>query len=295
MIKENTVLILGAGASKPYGFPLGSELRDDVIKAKVSTMWAYALLAGMNIERDYYDGFINDLATSGCPSVDEFLENRSKWLDVGKLATAYNLLIYERDASLFPPNQPKDHWYQSLWLKLSAPSWNKFKENKIKIITFNYDRSLEHYLFAVLSNNYKIGMKKVAKALPIIHVHGDLGTYEYSVFGREITGEVIKTGAESIKIVHESDSSSKEFMLADRILCEAKKILFIGFGYHSSNMKKLSIFNRTASEIRGKVILGTHKGFKARAWAGICNKYAFSPEAKGQGGGTISDFLSEWL
>lgn len=32
MISKKTVLILGAGASKPYGLPLGMELRDIVIK-----------------------------------------------------------------------------------------------------------------------------------------------------------------------------------------------------------------------------------------------------------------------
>lgn len=30
MISEDTVFVLGAGASAPYGYPIGSELRDDV-------------------------------------------------------------------------------------------------------------------------------------------------------------------------------------------------------------------------------------------------------------------------
>jgi hypothetical protein len=34
MINKKTVLVLGAGASKPYGLPLGTELRDSVIKKK---------------------------------------------------------------------------------------------------------------------------------------------------------------------------------------------------------------------------------------------------------------------
>ena len=31
MFKKNTVFVLGAGASKPYGYPIGSELIDDII------------------------------------------------------------------------------------------------------------------------------------------------------------------------------------------------------------------------------------------------------------------------
>ena len=33
VIDRNTVLILGAGSSKPYGLPLGFELRDEVLRA----------------------------------------------------------------------------------------------------------------------------------------------------------------------------------------------------------------------------------------------------------------------
>lgn len=35
MITENTIFILGAGASKPYGFPTGAELREQICKLKI--------------------------------------------------------------------------------------------------------------------------------------------------------------------------------------------------------------------------------------------------------------------
>jgi len=41
MIKEKTVLILGAGASKPYGFPTGEELRREIIDNYVNDVITY--------------------------------------------------------------------------------------------------------------------------------------------------------------------------------------------------------------------------------------------------------------
>jgi len=35
VINENTVLIIGAGASAPYGFPTGSELRSEILKLRI--------------------------------------------------------------------------------------------------------------------------------------------------------------------------------------------------------------------------------------------------------------------
>jgi len=37
MIDTPTLFILGAGASKPYGYPTGAELRTDIVKQFVNT------------------------------------------------------------------------------------------------------------------------------------------------------------------------------------------------------------------------------------------------------------------
>jgi hypothetical protein len=223
MIVKDTVLILGAGASKPYGFPLGAELRDEVIRAK------------NKIELDYLNGdwefklrypiFAGELRTSGYSSVDAFLENRSEWIKIGKLAIAHKLILYEQKARVFPPNQPRDHWYECLWQKLSAPSWNQFKKNRITIISFNYDRSLEHYLSGIIWNNFKIVQSTAEKALPIIHVHGDLGPLTGYAVDK---AKNVRLAADSIKIVHESDNSSKEFKEADKVLNDAEKFFLLG-------------------------------------------------------------------
>ena len=47
--------------------------------------------------------------------------------------------------NLFPPRAPSDHWYALLANQLEIGT-DRFGENKLSIVTFNYDRSLEHYL-----------------------------------------------------------------------------------------------------------------------------------------------------
>jgi len=292
MIEEETVLILGAGASKPYGFPLGYELRDKVLEIEnVEYERVFAILDEHYDDYNDFHDFKFDLANSGHSSVDSFLEEREKWLKIGKIAIAYKLLSYESLDPLFPPNQPNDHWYEVLWQKLLASSWRQFKENKINIITFNYDRSLEQYLATVISNNFKIRKGTAFRNLPIIHVHGNLGSYED--YGK-CEHEFIQKAANSIMIVHESYKSSKEFVKANEIIKYSKKTLFIGFGYHPQNMNKLSAIKSWKYSFP-HTILGTHKGFRSGAWMGICDRYGFSAVARRNGGGTISEFLSDWL
>lgn len=290
---------MGAGASKPYGFPLGAELRDEVIRARHKIELDYLLEDDSKFDHTYYAKFADDLRTSGYSSVDAFLENRVEWVDIGKLAIAHKLILYEQNDRLFPPNQPRDHWYECLWQKLSAPSWKKFKKNRITIISFNYDRSLEHYLSAIIYNNFNIKPSAIMKALPIIHVHGDLGPH--ISYGKH-SSESVRLAADSIKIVHESDNSSKEFKEADKVLSNAEKIFFVGFAYHPQNMNKFTMFNLKMpyAERRqffkiGKTVIGTHKGIKAIEWERICINYFFSMHERRRCGGSISEFISKFL
>lgn len=304
MINKKTVLVLGAGASKPYGLPLGTELRDSVIRA-ANNFAPYQKILGIEFTNNQYTEFTKTLAHSGFSSVDAFLEENSKWLEIGKAAIALELLKAEWKSinNLFPPKQPKDHWYETLWSHLKAPSWTAFKKNEISIITFNYDRSLEHYLITLLCNQYKIKPDIASKglaSLPFLHVHGHLGSYLNSKgensFGNTITKEQFNIARSGIQIVHENEGDTPEFLMAQKSIREAERVLFIGFGYHPKNMAKLAI--RLVREYNaGGIykIFGTHKGIKSQAWNSICFNYGFTYSAVKQGAGSISDLISAWI
>ena len=139
MINTPTVLILGAGASAPYGFPLGRGLRDLVCDISGTIAAVVAAAVGQDVEQ--VEEFVTTLRHSGYTSVDWFLEDRTEFISVGKAAIAAALIPLEQSERLFPPHAPVAHWYESLLNTLDTPQ-GAFAENQLSIITFNYDRSL---------------------------------------------------------------------------------------------------------------------------------------------------------
>jgi len=161
MITEPTVLILGAGASYPYGFPTAKQLKWDICDAfSNEKSLAPQLLDGKS---DYsaseFSDFAMALRHSGNESVDAFLEQRQKQnervVGVGKLAIAYALIPCEDEGKLFQRDfgSRGGHWYEYLFGRLNT-DFRDFARNQLSIITFNYDRSLEHYLLTALKNTH---------------------------------------------------------------------------------------------------------------------------------------------
>lgn len=265
MITEKTVLILGAGASKPYGFPTGRELLYR-IRTALNPEGASGFRTKL-IEQDIEDSQINDfhkeLIYSDPSSVDAFLEYRPEFLPVGKLAITLGLIPYENDDTLFKRALNKPSWYQYLFEKLNVPSFNKFINNNLSIITFNYDRSIEHYFFTVLKGRSNKSEKECATilgAIPVIHVHGRLGALPWQEeSGRPYDSRDfrnVKEVSEQIKVIRKDIDKSSEFEeVYDLYLSFAERIIFLGFGYHEANLRRLRI-----GDLKGKLMMGTCYG-----------------------------------
>ncbi|MCB2203864.1 SIR2 family protein [bacterium] len=304
MVTEPTVLILGAGASKPYRFPLGAELRDEVLRVK----WQeeqYDELKHIGIDPDHYGMFEHVLRRSGAASVDAFLEDddrsvqEGRFLGIGKAAMAYCMLQAERKTRehLFPPNQPADHWYQSLWGIIKAPTWEEYCAQPLAIVTFNYDRSLEFYLSEVINFEYSMHPVFDQSEIPIMHVHGSLGPFSSETYGSGVSPDLIDAAVNSIRVVHEAHIEDSEFQHVRTMITSATKVLFVGFGYADANMKKLGIPEGLHRQKWGDnpQILGTHKGINAPRWRRLCDQLRFSPGADKTGGGKISAFIEDRL
>jgi len=266
LIKRPTVLILGAGASKPYGFPLGRELlykiRNALDPSGTSDLRDKLLKQG--IDPHQIDTFHRELSYADPPSVDAFLEFRQEFLMVGKLAITISLIEREIEKNrLFekPINNP--HWYQYLIEKMITPSFDDFGENKISIITFNYERSIEHYFFKVLKSRYNRADEECAiilNKIPIIHVHGKIGALPWqSESGRPYSPKIdqksVKKISEQIKVITEDVYPSSEFKKALHFMNTADEIMFLGFGYHEANLRRLEV-----NKLRKKDIFGTSYG-----------------------------------
>ena len=227
MIKNKTVLILGAGASIPYRFPSGLQLKDDIYHMlKNPGGMLYEVLGELGYKKRNIESFNNDLANSPDYSVDAFLEHRPDYLDIGKTAIAAALIPQELTHNLFEAwimrrqkgDDSKKNWYQYLFHQLDT-SFDNFDKNQIAFITFNYDRSLEQYLYTSLRSKYKKKSEKECaekiNQIPIIHIYGTLGylpwqkkeeagiPYDSRTLGIIVTKKHIKQAVENIKIIHE--------------------------------------------------------------------------------------------
>ena len=157
MIGRPTTLILGAGASMDFDYPSGSELTRRVVQITSDpNSNAYRCLLELDFNEKQISDFSNALRMSGRLSVDVFLEHRSEFNDIGKVAMTLVLVRLESVHTLFLST---DTWYTYLFNRMGAP-FSEFADNKISFVTFNYDRSLEVYLFTALNNsNYSCSRK----------------------------------------------------------------------------------------------------------------------------------------
>ncbi|MBN1846870.1 MAG: hypothetical protein JW810_14385, partial [Sedimentisphaerales bacterium] len=144
MITKPTVLILGAGASMPYGFPSG----EGMVRRICTLSSFYHKLFGPNISMSLesvldHDEFANftQLLSESQVSVDAFIESRREFYDIGRKAIAMALLPSEKSRSLsrrqlsdleWDLYQLKpESWYQSLWSQMTSTpfSLDSFKKN----------------------------------------------------------------------------------------------------------------------------------------------------------------------
>ncbi len=180
MIKKNTLLILGAGASVNFGFPLGLALLWKIIDFLNENTKEFYALCHKGFDETYIKKFRKALSCEDT-SIDSFLEYNKEFLVIGKVSIALALLPCEITENLFVNAKDRErNWYQLLFGRLSRDCpFDKFQDNKLRIITFNYDRSLEQFLYERIQSKYNSESEAdciaKVKSIPIIHVHGRLG------------------------------------------------------------------------------------------------------------------------
>ncbi len=196
-------------------------------------------------------------------SVDAFLEHRPEYLQIGKLSIALCIMAHEHEKKLFNAQR---NWYDYLRIKLNS-SFDEFGDNKLSIITFNYDRSIEHYLLMVLKHTYGKSAEQCAEQInkiPIIHVHGKIGALPWQdVRSRSYeptqNPESVEIAKEKIIIISEGEDTSSEFQEAVKVLKNADegKIFFLGFGYNDTSLKRLKISRIRSEANKTPVAKGT--------------------------------------
>jgi hypothetical protein len=263
-----TTLVLGAGASKPYGFPTGYELRKSIIgelqgKQQLSTSL-----------RDLYaqpriDAFMVDFERSGICSIDRFLAERPEHEEVGKAAIAIRLMRNETMEALFYPSN-LDDWYQYLWNRV-ATSWDALKSANLRVITFNYDRSLEYFLLEAASHTFGRSYEQCNEQLrniPILHVYGLIGEthlrgYDCRAYEPSIDANKVGIATAGLQLMPKERKSDDLFERAWTMIDESHVICFLGFGYDPINLDRLGmpkLVARFSGTSHGKRIYGSTLG-----------------------------------
>ena len=273
MIPEKTVLVLGAGASRPYLFPTAAELTelllernenlvllgnmgfsrysenevkgaptyaqtDEMIPRKYRD-WFRDRMYAHKIEQYELDEFQKRFRLSGCYSVDAFVADNPIWTKAASLMVACILLRCERIERL------EGDWYQYLLNELTKRG-RDFPPETFSVVTFNYDRSLEMYLHQAFIHRYDLEPRhawNMVKRIKIVHVYGDLGPLFDDNGNRSLSYGIVgatKFAAENIKLANVRAGSEKVSEIHE-MLKEASRIVILGFGFDELNLNALKM------------------------------------------------------
>ncbi len=267
MFEDKTCLILGAGASRPYGFPTSGELRNLLLGGDNASRTIQELgknfknsIAPSDVEnliKTCAYGGSNQLARfrtifgeSQRVSIDSLFRdlpdtpNNKELVKIGRDAIAGIMLLCEKNARL------DGDWYQWL-LEFLLRKGKDFPAGLITVITFNYERSLEQYLWLAFMRAFDVtprDARLMLEKIEFIHVYGDLGP--------------LVTDGEAKSPVPYGDCNQM-FVASDRLrlagmraasdiqsrikatIADARRLIFLGFGFWRENIEIMKVIQQT--------------------------------------------------
>jgi hypothetical protein len=268
MFHRKTLFVVGAGASKEFGLPIGAKLAESIrtkmdIKFETGNRHVgegdidlfHSLTSNMTKDvRGLHDAawLIRD-GIGLARSIDDFIDahhDNPFVVQYGKAAIVRTILEAERESKLyFKPHEEQfstapiaDTWLVKLMQAL-LPGNRKEKldgifEN-IKFVVFNYDRCIEHFLLNALQKAY--GLRdddafQLRGKLTILHpygmIHGDTpfgsSRGNYPALSKGISTYTEQIGPGGMRLA------------INDVLTEADTIVFLGFAFHETNMALLA-------------------------------------------------------
>jgi hypothetical protein len=267
LIKTNTLFILGAGASKPFGYPTGIGLREKILGSSPDKN----IIEALNRDGDAKEPFRQEIKIfresflgSSDYSIDSFIEHRPEFMDIGKIHIANYLIPIEDDKNL---RNVKNNWYMYLFNRMIV-AFEEFGNNHASFITFNYDRSLEQFLFKAIGEKFGKGDPEcieMMKNFQIVHLYGQLDPLPWQEEnGKEYLPSIdirrLRAAPRNIKLIKDERDieKSEEFQIAYKLIEQAERIYFLGFSFDETNLNRLHLH----SVIDTKQIFATAYGIE---------------------------------
>jgi hypothetical protein len=254
MLQRPTIIVLGAGASAPYGLPVGTALRR-LMLSRDERIERFVFGDCMHPE-EAADGFRTAYKGARVASIDAFLEHADeRTRQIGKRMLAATIALNEDPTQMFPA---EGDWLE-VWFDILARSANaeQFLANPVTTVTFNYDRSYEYAIYLFLVNRYRMSPGEAIQrvnALPIIHLHGSLGPLAESHFGegREYRPDLrwVSPDRDMFRLIYEENGDNSQLQRARNALAAAERVVVLGFAFHEMNSKRL--FHSVARNLKSQ-------------------------------------------
>lgn len=258
---KSTIFILGAGASWPYGYPTASGLRENIIHQYQDVIEEMGSL--MNLKKQSISDTVELLKTivskfdlSNTNSIDLFLTRNSETVDIklGKQLIWLFIMWFERRSKLSSQIKESDEdWYYEFFNELtgditSKNDLNSLPEEKIVFITFNYDRSLENYLFLSLKNSFSLATEETKKIMNehfiFHHVYGKVLNLEWesenlaAPYKSNVSLQYLKDAPQLINLIYNERSIEVQ---VQSLIKSASTLVFLGFGFGKANIDFLNL------------------------------------------------------
>lgn len=289
MITTKTVFILGAGASAPYGFPTGRSLRALIVDKKKDTFYDYLKRYYSNdvVHHDWiskYLTFKKAFRKSSTQSIDLYLSRNPIYQFIGKIIIIHQIFLAEKKSIFREDVDYEEDWYSYLFTRmtddLQKPEQAYLGKNEVSFITFNYDRSLEHFLYESMRNSFlSVSEEDIINAInsiPILHAFGKVASLDWQKSKTMIPYKELnpynyesRDFLENISTVNENETL-ESINDIQKLIQQASRIFFLGFGYLNENMKLLGFPDILHPD---QIIRGTGIGYTKRERVGIRNKY----------------------
>lgn len=255
VITKKLCLVLGAGASSPYGFPTAADLLNFANNPN-KNWWPIAEKL-FRATPEFHQEFARERLASGAESLDEFVGRQTRFKDYAKALIAFRIGECEsRNAIRGATNSSSDWMTFFIRRLIDGVTLGDLGKTELSVVTFNFDRCFEETLLLRLSAVFKESNEtdvqaraRVARAItswqwPIVHVHGSLGPLiELAGSGRPYEptsdpGQVL-LAAQRLVLLDDAQEDSQEFQRARELISTASVVFFLGFGFHRLNCKRV--------------------------------------------------------
>lgn len=299
MLKQNTVLVLGAGASVDAEMPIGSNLAN-IIASNFYFEFNYGLTKGDHrifsiLKRKFPENEVLNTYLNACRrihdgvvawrSIDNYIDAHKSDVEcnfLAKLGITEAILRAERKSNLFTDRSVGkksnfsglvNSWYDEF---ASVVFQNVVKADlneaiqRVKIVSFNYDRCFQQAMALWIERAYHVSFSQACEyisSIEIVHPYGSVGKFCNSnvvdgvSYGAAPSENEIPTLAENIRTYSEQIVDVNFLQQIKNIYSFADSVFYLGCAYHPQNLELL----KAPQNNYEKFIAGTAMGISEDA------------------------------